>query len=146
VTDVPPELIALDPDDYHAKYVGRTADGRQFFITTHVDTRCAVHGHAFVAVYTFNAAGELLKAEIDDMGTYAAVDGGMWTRTVERRFHELGWTAPRRIVMAPFEVERFGIKFGLIAHRRDDGRWIAEVQPGNNMAFFAPWHSGVYDT
>ena len=146
MTDGRPQTIALDPDDYHAKYVGRTADGRQFFITTHVDERCAVHGHAFVAVYLFNAAGKLLEARIEDMGVYADLDGAGWGNMLEKRFGELGWTTPRRIVMMPFEVERFGLKFGLIARKREDARWIAEVQPGNPMAFFAPWDRGVYDT
>src|SRR5437879_483726 len=114
MTDGPPDLIALDHDDYHAKYVGRTADGRQFFITTHVDTRCAVHGHAFVAVYLFNAAGKLLEAKIDDMGPYASLDAVAWEGRIEERLRELQWTMPHRISMAPFEVERFGLKFGLI--------------------------------
>ena len=146
MTNGPPDLIALDPDDHHAKYVGRTADGRQFLVTTHVDTRCAVHGHAFVAVYLFNAAGKLLEARIDDVGAYASLDGAAWELVVEQRFRELGWTTPRRIRMEPFEVERFGIKFGLIARNVGGGRWMAEVQPGNSMAFFPPWGSGVYDT
>jgi hypothetical protein len=64
MSDGPPDLIALDPDDSHARYVGRTADGRQFLITTHVDTQCVLHGHAFVAVYLFNVAGKLLEARI----------------------------------------------------------------------------------
>src|SRR5688500_6644049 len=146
MTSGAPDLIALDPDESHAEYVGRTADGRQFFITTHVDTRCRVHGHAFVAIYLFNVAGKLVEARIDDMGAYATLDRGAWERTVDQRFHELAWTLPRRIVMAPFEVEQFGVKFGLFAWKRDDDRWIAELQPRNSMAFFAPWDSGTYGT
>ncbi len=30
----PPELIAIEHDDYAAKYVGRTGDGGQFILTT----------------------------------------------------------------------------------------------------------------
>ena len=30
----PPDLIALDPDEYYAEFVGITEDGRQFFLTT----------------------------------------------------------------------------------------------------------------
>lgn len=144
----PPDLIALDPDDYHAEYVGRTADGRQFFITTHVDPKCQIHGHAFVAVYLFNVEGELLEAQIDDMGPYGTLDGEAWRRQAEQRFTELGLTVPRRIVMAPFTVERFGLRCGLIprAPRDDGGKWWVEVQPGNNMAFTEPFHSGLYDT
>lgn len=146
MSDGPPDLIALDPDEYHAKYVGHTADGRRFFITTHVDSCCRVHGHAFVAVYLFNASGNLVGATIDDMGAHSAVERAAWQGAVERRFRELGRSVPRRIVMAPFAVERFGLEFGLIARKREDNRWIAEVQPGNDMAFFDPWDSGVYDT
>src|SRR5207248_1676058 len=110
MSDGPPELIALEPDDYHAKHVGRTADGRQFFITTHVDEKCQIHGHAFVAVYLFNAAGKLLEANIDDMGERGALQGNAWGDMVEQRFGELGWTLRQRIVMAPFEVEHVGRK------------------------------------
>ena len=30
----PPKTVTIRPDDYHAEYVGRTADDRQFFLTT----------------------------------------------------------------------------------------------------------------
>ena len=30
----PPELIRIEPDDYHAKYIGRSQDGLQFFLTS----------------------------------------------------------------------------------------------------------------
>jgi hypothetical protein len=51
-------------------------------------------------------------------------------------------------VVAPFAVERFGTTFGLVLRVPDeDGdRWAVEAQPGNYMAFFEPWDSGVYDT
>jgi hypothetical protein len=109
-----PELIALNPDGFHAKCVGRTMDGRQFFITTHVDPKCRIHGHAFVALYFFNVEGTLLEAKIDDVGELGSVDREAWCRLVDQRFSELGWTTLRRIVMKPFVVERFGLKFGLI--------------------------------
>ncbi len=55
----------------------------------HVDPRCQIHGHAFVAVYLFDAAGKLLEARIDDMGEYGTLDGEAWGRRVEQRFTEL---------------------------------------------------------
>ena len=30
----PPKLFPINHDDYHAKHIGTTADGRQFFLTT----------------------------------------------------------------------------------------------------------------
>ena len=147
MTEGPPDLIALDPDEFHARHIGRIIDGRQFFITTHVDPKCPIHGHAFVAVYLFNVAGKLLEARIDDMGMLGTLDAEAWAAMVDRRFDELGWTTSRRIVMAPFQVQRFGLQFGLIPQPPiEDGQWMVEVQPGNSMAFFEPWDSGVYDT
>ena len=52
MADGPPETIAIDPDDYHAEHVGRTADGRQFFLTTPFEP--AIGGRAgseFVALH-----------------------------------------------------------------------------------------------
>ena len=109
MTDDPPELIALDPDASHAEYVGRTADERQFFVTSHVYPECPADGHAFVAVYLFNVAGKLLEARIEDLGPRAEVGPARWMSVTEQRFRELGSTMPCRIVMAPFEVERLGV-------------------------------------
>ena len=45
-----PELIAINHDDYHAEHVGRTADGRQFFLTRPVGTlRLPISVHLIVA-------------------------------------------------------------------------------------------------
>ncbi|HET6249024.1 MAG TPA: hypothetical protein VFE47_15105 [Tepidisphaeraceae bacterium] len=143
----PPVLIALDPDESHAKYVGRTFDGRQFFVATHADPQCLIHGHVFVAVYLFNSAGKLLEARIDDLGTDSKVNAMVWANAAEQRYRELGWTYIQRIAMQPFHVERFGLAFGLIAFQRDKSDdWMAEIRPGNPMAFFPPWDSGLYDT
>ena len=53
-----------------------------------------------------------------------------------------------RIEIAPFAVERFGTTFGLVPRtpETDEDEWVVEAQPGNYMAFFEPWDSGIYDT
>ena len=38
----PPAIVAIDADDYHAEHVGKTVDGRQFFLTTPLEP--AVNG------------------------------------------------------------------------------------------------------
>lgn len=48
-----PALIAINHDGYHAEQVGRTPDGRQFFLTTPFEPG----GREFVALYLFDAAG-----------------------------------------------------------------------------------------
>ena len=50
----PPNIIAINNDDYHAEYVGRTSDGRQFFLTTPFESAIANRkGSEFVALYLF---------------------------------------------------------------------------------------------
>jgi hypothetical protein len=147
--DGPPKRIAIDQDDYHARHVGRTADGRQFFLTTPFEP--AVGGRAgseFIAMYLFDATGQLLEARIDDFGPRAGVDVEKCRQLYEQRLRELGDVRFERIEIAPFAVERFGTTFGLIPRppEDDDGGWWVEVEPGNYMAFHEPWDSGDYDT
>jgi hypothetical protein len=61
---------------------------------------------------------------------------------------ELGKVSFERIEVAPFSIDRFGIKFGLILREPEDEDdvWAVELLPGNYMAFFEPWDSGDYDT
>ena len=65
-----PKLIAIDHDDYHAEHVGKTKDGRQFFLTTpFVPSK-----REFIALYVFDKKGALESATIDDLGTRAKLD------------------------------------------------------------------------
>lgn len=138
-----PDLVAIDHDDYHAEHVGRTADGRQFFLTTPFE-----QGNEFVALFLFDAAGGLLEARIDQFGPRPEMDRERRRARYEARLRELGEVTFTRIEVAPFEVERFGVTFGLIARPgQDEGdAWWVEPHPGNYMAFSEPWDSGEYDT
>jgi hypothetical protein len=147
----PPDLIAIDHDDHYASHVGRTPDGRQFFITTPFIPATSDAGREFIAVYLFDKEGKLIEARIDDLGPRAALDQEHEQQLLARRLSELGAVQLGRIEVGPFEVERFGTTFGLVLQPpenesdEDDGWWV-EVQPGNYMAFHEPWDSGEYDT
>jgi hypothetical protein len=145
-----PELIAIDHDDYEASHVGRTADGRQFFATTpFIPAGSGQDGREFIAVYLFDSKGSLLEARIDDLGPRARLGQDAVQALFERRIGELGPLTFGRIEVRPFEIERFGTTFGLVARAPegdDEGGWWVEAQPGNFMAFHEPWDSGEYDT
>jgi hypothetical protein len=144
-----PDILAIDHDDYHASHIGRLPDGRQFFLTTpFVPAIGRSEGREFVALYLFDKRGRFLEARIDDLGTRAELDEQRGRDLFERRLGELGQVQYCRIEVQPFEVERFGTKFGLVPRPPEDDRddWWVELQPGNYMAFHEPWDSGEYDT
>jgi hypothetical protein len=149
-----PHRIALDPDDYHARNVGRSSQGHQVLASEpFVPAKGADPGREFFAIYLFDSAGMLLDARIDDLGPRGELDLEYARRLCEERLAALGGIAPQRIEFRPFEIERFGFVFGLVPRPPDDAdevddfdNWWVEAQPGNYMAFHAPWDSGEYDT
>jgi hypothetical protein len=149
MADSPPDLIAIDHDDYHAEHVGHTADGRQFFLTTPFEPKIGGRaGNEFVALFLFDSAGKLQEAKIDEFGPRAMLNDQKRRDLYEQRLRELGDVTFGRIEVAPFSVDRFGTTFGLIPRppEEEDESWCVELLPGNYMAFHEPWNSGEYDT
>jgi hypothetical protein len=138
-----PKLIALNRDKHYAKWVGRPPDGRPFFLTNPF-----VPGRReFLALYLFDPAGQLLEARIEDLGPRRKLDRKAMGELRDTWLASLGDWTPGRIEVAPFYVERFDEEFGFIPNP-PEGRvgWQVTVEPGNYMAFTAPWTSGIYDT
>jgi hypothetical protein len=104
-------------------------------------------GREFLALYLFDAEGNLLEAKIDDLGTREQLDEDFARSLREARLSELGKVSFRHIKVAPFRAERFGVDFGLIPHapEEDDEDWSVTVEPGDYMCFYPPW-DGDYDT
>lgn len=148
MTDPQPVLFAIDHDDYAARYVGRTADGRQFFLTTPFVPAGSTEGAEFLALYVFDAQGALLEAQIEALGPRGDLDAAACVARRDSLLAGLGEISFDRIEIAPFSVDRFGIQFGLVVREPEDDEdvWAVEAQPGNYMAFFEPWDSGEYDT
>jgi hypothetical protein len=144
-----PELITINNDDYHAEFVGRTVDNKQFFLTIpFIPESSNEEGREFVALYLFSSDGKLLEAKIDDLGTREEMDDEYRETLFQNRIEELGEVSYEPIIIAPFRVEKFNTEFGLIAHEpeEEDEDWWATFEPGNVMAFYPPWDSGDYDT
>jgi hypothetical protein len=149
MTPQKPRIVAIDHDEYYAEHVGRTADGRQFFVTTpFIAARGDEAGREFLAVYFFDESGKFLDALIDDLGSRSPIDGDHVYQLRAKRLEELQPFAYGRIQVQPFQVERFGTTFGLVPRPPEDDQdgWWVEVLPGNYMAFHEPWESGEYDT
>ena len=130
----PPDLIAINHDDYYAEHVGYTADGRQFFLTTPFEPGIGERkGSEYVALYLFDAAGKLLEARIDDFGPRAAVDEAKRHQVYEQWLRDLGEITFTRIEVAPFGVERFSTTFGLVLPTRKRGRSVGRRSPAGKL-------------
>ncbi|MFB9357583.1 hypothetical protein [Actinoplanes nipponensis] len=143
-----PTRFAINHDAFQARHIGHTADGRQFFLTTPFDTGTEEGGgRLFVALYLFDAAGRFLDARIDDFGDDAG-RAAERERAYDKKLKGLGKVTFDRIEVEPFGVERFGMTFGLIVSEpeSDDDIWWVTAEPGDYMAFSAPWDCGEYDT
>lgn len=145
----PPKVIAIDHDDYHAEFVGKTGDGKQFFLTTPFDPASPTNpGNEFVALFLFDKNGDLIEALIDEFGPRNKMDTDARDALCQKRLDDLGDIELGRIEIAPFSIEKFGITFGLIPNEMDDedDELSFSLMPGDYMAFYEPWDSGDYDT
>jgi hypothetical protein len=145
----PPKLVTLDHNEYEAEHVGRTKDGRQFFLTTpFVPALGKEPGREFIALYVFDKAGHLLSVVIDDLGARATMDEPARRARRDELLASLGAVTYRRIRVAPFRVECFGVELGFIPQPPEEPGedWSVIVEPGNYMCFWPPWTSGDYDT
>jgi len=148
----PPERIKMIPDDHHADVVGKTKDQRQFFVTTpftpfHPETKKSCE---YIAVFIWSKDGTFKEAIIDDLGPREDLDEQESRKKYENRIKELGEITITTIDVAPFEIERFGIKFGLIYSStlfdgEDEPYESVNLYPGDYMSFYPPWE-GDYDT
>jgi hypothetical protein len=155
-----PRLFAIAHDDYHAAFVGTTADGRQFFVTTPFAWALDDgSGAEFAARYLFDTVGALVDSTIVPLGTRpgnGALPGNVahfdeQENAVERLLSEIQPVSFCDITVAPFSVMAHGHEFGLILNgpdSEDDHEWYwnVTVEPGDYMAFYAPWDDGEYDT
>lgn len=139
---LPPELVAIDPHDYAGPNVGRTKDGRQFFLTTpFLPTTGHASGREFIARYLFDPGGTLLEVCIDDLGPRAELDKQEAHRCCDRRLAELGPVIFGAIWVRPVRLDRFGTTFALVPTPwpGKPGAWWMKVEPGDFLAYFPSW-------
>jgi len=145
-----PERIPISHDEFDASHVGKTHDGRQFFLTTPF----CIGGPDFAALYLFDDDGELIEARIDRLGprTDPRLPGNMKQhdardqQLLAQRLAELGEVSFESIEVKPFAIERYGVTFGLIVKepQEEEEPWTVIAEPGNYMAFYPPWDGEYY--
>lgn len=171
----PPEKLTIPHDDYHGKYVGKSMDGKQFFLTTPFTyDEDLAKSHEFLALYVFNADGDLIDHSIKNLGSRTSMVGArnaqilpgntmQETPEVQAMIKDLLVTLSKvsfeSILIKPFSIEKFDLTFGIVPENYDDHLYEDDgfyddvddeemtmiVEPGNYMAFVYPF-DGTYDT
>lgn len=144
----PPTLLTIQPDQYRFKDVGRTQDKRQFFLTMpFLSPWEGEPGSEYLALYLFDLEGGLLEARISELGPPDNLDPEETRRLRRHWLAGLGRIRHTSITIEPFQVERFGLPFGLIPHppESDNDLWTVTVEPGSYVEFVPPW-DGRYNT
>lgn len=94
MNEEPPTLIAINHDDYHAEHIGRTPDGRQFFLTALFEPAVGdSEGCEYVALFLFDLGGILMDHKIESFGPRAQMDKDKRTQTRDRWLAELATEA-----------------------------------------------------
>jgi hypothetical protein len=145
-----PELIPINLDGSYMRWIGKAADGAQFLISNAFiqEASGSTGRRYFTTFYLFDADGTLKRSQIDEVGegsdkttALAALEKVKTIR--EQHIASLGRVKYGNISVRPFQVQRDGVAFGLVASEQPNnaGRlgWQVALQPGNIITFRPPW-------
>jgi hypothetical protein len=142
-----PERFTIVPDDYHVPYAGTAEDGRKFFLSEELFGPAA----AYVGLFLWKADGTFDEVRVDEVARPEGLPPGQAGPAdaqdlVDAQLAELG-----DYVLEPIEVEPFiekvdGVRFGWKVGRYEDGSYFINIEPGDFIAYYAPWDGVEYDT
>ena len=151
--DQRPERFRIVPDDYHVPYAGTAEDGRKFFLSQElVDAGSKRRApSSYVGLFLWNADGTFDRVEVDSVPRPAGVPAGQAVPAgaddlVAARLAELGDYELEPIEVEPFLTRVEGVRFGWHVGRYDDGQYYINIEPGDFIAYYAPWDGLEYDT
>ena len=145
--NAPPERFTIVPDDYHVPYAGTAEDGRKFFLSQEL---FEPGGSSYVGLFLWNADGSFDRIEVDEVRRPAGLPPGQAAPAgaddlVAARLAELGDYKLEPIEVAPFVRSVDGVRFGW-QFRTFEGTSSINIEPGDFIAYYAPWDGLDYDT
>lgn len=148
VVEQAPERFTIAPDDYHVPYAGTAEDGRRFFLSREL---FRPGGSAYVGLFLWQADGTFDEVRVDEVSRPDGVPPGQAApagsrELVRARLAELGDYVLEPVEVEPFTEEVDGVTFGWKVGRYDDGSYYINIEPGDFIAYYAPWDGLGYDT
>lgn len=144
-----PTKIRLVTDEYHLEGLGKLSDDTYFLMSSqlHRDWHAETTTD-YICKFLFNSNGDLIDHKIVKIGIRGKYKDADGVKEYVKLAPAKGTYEDADISIKPFSVLFDGIEFGFILRTPEDEEeiWAVEFMPGNTMAFFEPWDSGVYDT
>lgn len=146
--EAPPDTFRIVPDDYHVPWAGTTEDGRKFFLSREL---FEPGGSSYVGLFLWKPDGSFDELRVDEVDrprgvppAQAAAAGSK--QLVRARLAELGDYTLEPIRVQPFTRRVDGVTFGWHVGQYDDGSYYINIEPGDFIAYYAPWDGHGYDT
>ncbi|HZX03441.1 hypothetical protein [Kribbella sp.] len=141
-----PERFRIVPDDYHVPYAGTAEDGRKFFLSDEL----FAGGSGYVGLYLWKADGTYDEVRVEEVRRTPGVPPGQAASAgadalIESRLAELGKYVLEPIDVEPFTTKIDGVTFGW-ALGQYEGAYSIHIEPGDFIAYYAPWDGLGYDT
>lgn len=141
-----PERFTIVPDDYHVPFAGTAEDGRKFFLSQELFSLDS----AYVGLFLWKADGTFGEVRVDAVERPDGVPPGQAAAAgpdelVAARLAELGDYELEPIEVEPFTQKVDGVTFGWQLEEYD-GMYTIHIEPGNFIAYYAPWDGLEYDT
>lgn len=142
-----PDRITIVPDDYHVPYAGTAEDGRKFFLSEEL----FVPGEkAYVGLFLWHPDGTFDEIVVDEVARAQGLPPGQAgpadaQHLIDARLASLGAYVLEPIEVEPFTQEVDGVAFGWRVTRFDEVVSV-NVEPGDFIAYYAPWDGLEYDT
>lgn len=146
VAAVAPTKLRIIPDNFHIQNIGRTANGRFYWIDTQLISAPRQATRDYVCTFLFDPEGRLADHSVEFIGVRGDYAKGAVRDAIDRHIAALGQHSISEIWVRPFTVESDGAAFGLIPRQTQFGAWRVEFMPGNTLSFYPPWDKGGYDT
>lgn len=142
-----PTRFTIVPDDYHVPYAGTAADGRKFFLSEELVT----DDGGWVGLFLWTQDGKFDELFVDPVTRPSGLPPGQAypvgaTALVKKRLGQLGTYRLEPITVEPFTRVVRGVTFGWRVRQYDGGEFAINIEPGDFIAYYAPWDGLEYDT
>lgn len=136
--------ICLAPDRFHLRHVGQTRQGNGYWVTSQLASE-AGGTRDFIVGYLFDQSGEMIAADVVDLGLRNGGYKGTPAGQIETMLKKLEAAKRTAIRVQPFSCEFYGHRFGLIP-REGETDMRVDAMPGHTLMFYGPWDRCNYDS